>query len=152
MEYSEVESTEIPIQLLLEADPSEPSIRSYLADSWCYAAKNNGQIVGACIAKLTNGNTAEIFNVAVHPDFQQQGIGSDLLKFSLNELANQKVTRVELGTGTFGYQLAYYQRIGFRVESVLKDHFLANYPEPIFEKGIQLKDMLRLYIELEPRT
>jgi hypothetical protein len=74
------------------------------------------------------------------------------LKFALTELANKKVNRVELGTGTFGYQLAYYQRIGFRVESVLKDHFLANYPEPIFENGIQLKDMLRLYIELEPRT
>ena len=152
MEYSEVGSTEIPIQLLLEADPSEQSIRSYLNESWCYVAKNDGQIVGVCIAKLTNDNTAEIFNVAVYPDFQQQGIGSGVLKFALNELVNKKVNRVELGTGTFGYQLAYYQRIGFRVESVLKDHFLTNYSKPIFENGIQLKDMLRLYIELEPRT
>ncbi len=31
---------------------------------------------------------------------------------------------------------------------VIKDHFLDNYPEPIFETGIQHKDMLRLYIQL----
>lgn len=149
MEYSEVESTEIPIQLLLEADPSEQSIRSYLNDSWCYVAKYDGQIVGACIAKLTSASTAEIFNVAVYSNFQQQGIGSGVLKFALNELVSKKVHRVELGTGTFGYQLTYYQRIGFRVNAVVKDHFLAKYPEPIFENGIQHKDMLRLYIELE---
>lgn len=147
MEYLEVESTEIPIQLLLEADPSEQSIRSYLSDSWCYVAKNNGQIVGACIAKLICASTAEIFNIAVYPDHQQQGIGSGLIRLALNELANKKIHRVELGTGTFGYQLTYYQRIGFRVDSVVKEHFLANYPEPIFENGIQHKDMLRLYIE-----
>jgi N-acetylglutamate synthase-like GNAT family acetyltransferase len=147
MEYSEVESTEIPIQLLLEADPSEQSIRSYLNDSWCFVAKNDGQIVGACIVKLISAGTAEIFNVAVYPDHQNQGIGSGLLKFALHELANKRIPRVELGTGTFGYQLTYYQRIGFRVDSVVKEYFLANYPQPIFENGIQHKDMLRLYFE-----
>ncbi|MBD2653367.1 GNAT family N-acetyltransferase [Synechocystis sp. FACHB-383] len=149
MEYSEVKPTEIPIQLLLEADPSEQSIHSYLSDSWCYVAKRNGQIVGACIARPIHDSIVEIFNISVYPSFQQQGIGSGLLKFTLNELAKKNVYRVELGTGTFGYQLTYYQRIGFRVDSVVKDHFLVNYSEPIFENGVQHKDRLRLYIELK---
>ncbi|TOM30113.1 GNAT family N-acetyltransferase, partial [Vibrio parahaemolyticus] len=29
-----------------------------------------------------------------------------------------------------------------------KDYFLLNYPEPIYESGIQHKDMLRLYAQL----
>jgi len=44
--------------------------------------------------------------------------------------------------------LAFYQRFGFRVDSILKDYFIINYDEPIFENGIQLKDMLRLILKL----
>lgn len=38
-------------------------------------------------------------------------------------LAEKNVRRVELGTGSVGYQLTYYQRHGFRVAAVVKDHF-----------------------------
>jgi protein-L-isoaspartate O-methyltransferase len=55
--------------------------------------------------------------------------------------------RLEVGTGSFGYQLAWYQRAGFRVFAVERDFFLDNYEEPIFEDGIQLKDMLRLAVD-----
>tara|TARA_R110002072_G_scaffold125703_1_gene261970 strand:- start:62 stop:529 length:468 start_codon:yes stop_codon:yes gene_type:complete len=152
VEYSEVIASEVPLPLLLEADPSEERINSYLSDAWCFVAKQNSRIVGACVAKRISEHTAEIFNVAVYPEFQQQGIGSAVLRFALAELAAKDIQRVELGTGAFGYQLTYYQRLGFRVDSVLKDHFLLNYPDPILENGIQHKDMLRLYIELEPPT
>lgn len=152
MDYSEVTASEVPFQLLLEADPSEQKVNSYLSDAWCFVAKQSGRIVGACVAKSISEGTAEIFNVAVYPEFQQQGIGSAVLGFALSKLAAKDVQRVELGTGAFGYQLTYYQRHGFRVDSVLKDYFLLNYPDPILENGIQHKDMLRLYIQLEPRT
>ncbi|MBN1779863.1 GNAT family N-acetyltransferase, partial [bacterium] len=55
--------------------------------------------------------------------------------------------RLEVGTGTFGYQLAWYQREGFRVFAIERDFFLVNYEEPIYENGIQLKDMLRLAVD-----
>ncbi len=152
MEYAEVKASEVPILLLLEADPSERSVNSYLSSSWCFVAKLKSEIIGACVVKEIGAGTAEIFNVSVSPKYQQQGIGSALLKFVLSEVTNKNISRVELGTGAFGYQLTYYQRIGFRVDSVIKDHFLENYPEPIYEAGIQHKDMLRLYIKFEART
>ncbi|WP_261885873.1 GNAT family N-acetyltransferase [Vibrio pomeroyi] len=148
MEYVELEPREIPMALLLEADPSEASIASYLDESWCYAAKQDNRIIGVCVVKLIGENVAEIFNVSVSPAHQQKGIGSKVLAFALKQLAQHDVKRVELGTGTFGYQLTYYQRAGFRVDSVIKNHFIDHYPEPIFENGIQHQDMLRLYIEL----
>ena len=58
---------------------------------------------------------------------------------------------LEVGTGSFGYQLSWYQRAGFRVFAIERDFFLENYPEPIYECGIQLKDMLRLALEYEPQ-
>ncbi|ENI4484220.1 GNAT family N-acetyltransferase [Vibrio fluvialis] len=148
MHYLRVEPDEIPMSLLLEADPSPQNIATYLQDAWCFAVTHHSAVIGACVVKALDETTAEIFNVSVAAPFQQQGIGSELLRFALHELKNSNVQRVELGTGTFGYQLTYYQRLGFRVDSVLKDHFLKHYPEPIFEQGIQHRDMLRLSLDL----
>jgi len=144
----QVPPTAIPMALLLEADPSEESIASYLDSSWGYSAQFEEQLVAVCVVKPTSDSTAEIYNVSVDPNYQQKGIGSALLRYVLDDLNCKHIARVELGTGTFGYQLTFYQRLGFRVDCVIKDHFLDNYPEPIFEAGIQHKDMLRLYIQL----
>ncbi|MFG0885413.1 GNAT family N-acetyltransferase [Vibrio sp. CJQ_6] len=148
MQYLRVEPDDIPMSLLLEADPSPQNIATYLQDAWCFAVTHHGAVIGACVVKALDETTAEIFNVSVAAPFQQQGIGSELLRFALHELKNSNVQRVELGTGTFGYQLTYYQRLGFRVDGVLKEHFLKHYPEPIFEQGIQHQDMLRLSLDL----
>jgi len=148
IKIKEVDPKLLPMSLLLEADPSEKSINRYLKDSWCFAAFIDDLIVGVCVTKLIKNGVAEIFNIAVSPEFQQQGIGSQLLKHVLDQLSKKEIKFVELGTGTFGYQLSFYQRLGFRVDSVVKDFFLDNYSEPIFENGIQLKDMLRLLCKL----
>lgn len=148
MEYLEIPPADAPLSLLLEADPSQARIRAYLEDSWCFAARADGEVVGACIARMIAADTAEIFNIAVARDRQQQGIGSALLRHALDALRKRQVRRVELGTGSFGYQLNYYQRIGFRVDAIWKDHFTDHYPEPVMEDGIRHRDMLRLSIDL----
>ncbi|MBQ4845351.1 MULTISPECIES: GNAT family N-acetyltransferase [unclassified Pseudoalteromonas] len=148
MKFSEVSGYDVPISLLLEADPCEQSIRKYRDDSWCFVYEERGQVVAACLAKLTSQSTAQVFNISVEPDYQKQGIGSELLSFALQQIRTKNVTRIELGTGSFGYQLSYYQQLGFRVDSVVKNHFLTHYQEAIFENGIQHKDMLMLYLDL----
>jgi len=75
MQYIEVNSNEIPLDLLLEADPSEVSIASYLSDSWCFAALDNKHVLAACVVKPQTDTLAEIFNVSVSPELQGQGIG-----------------------------------------------------------------------------
>lgn len=148
MKYSEVNSNDIPTDLLLEASPSEEVILSYLPGARCFAASDNESIRACCVVKLDHPTLAEIHNISVYPQYQARGIGSQLLRYVLAILANEGVSRVELGTGTFGYQLTYYQRLGFRVGSVEKDYFLRTYPEPVFESGIQHKDRLKLYKEM----
>ncbi len=51
MQFIEVKSSQIPLDLLLEADPSEASVSSYLSESWCFAALDNERILAACIVK-----------------------------------------------------------------------------------------------------
>ncbi|WP_311567352.1 GNAT family N-acetyltransferase [Photobacterium arenosum] len=156
IEIQHLDAAQIPMALLLEADPSEACIQRYLNGAYCLAAvdvdvdesEEKGEIVGVCVAKPIAEYTYEIFNLAVYPAFQQQGIGSKLLTALFSRLRKQGVQSLVLGTGTFGYQLTFYQRLGFRVESVAKDFFLDHYDEPIFELGIQHRDMLRLRLDL----
>ncbi|WP_194436184.1 GNAT family N-acetyltransferase [Vibrio fluminensis] len=149
MKFLQYESSQVPLELLLEADPSEQSISSYLRDSWCFVAKEQNEVFAACVMKPVRDGVVEIFNVSVAPSKQQQGIGTQLLRYAIAQMADKGIKRLELGTGTFGYQLTYYQRLGFRIDCVLKNYFLDNYPEAIFENGIQHQDMLRLYLNLE---
>ena len=138
----------IPLSLLLIADPSETKISEYLKGSICFGAYFKDELVSVCVTNSNGYAETEIFNIASLPNMQQKGTGSKLLQFVITEFTKRKVNKLVLGTGTFGYQLTFYQRLGFRVESVIKDFFTENYDEPIYESGIQHKDMLRLAISL----
>ena len=139
---------EVPLPLLLEADPSESNVKTYLDGALCFLAKMQTEKIGACVLNHIAPETLELFNISVRPDMQKRGVGTALLRQVISTAKARGARRIELGTGTFGYQLAFYQRAGFRVQSVVRNHFIDHYDEPIFEMGIQLKDMLRLALEL----
>ena len=142
----EIPTTDAPMELLLLADPSEEKVRSYLPESRCFVAMDNGIVIGACVVQPRGAGVHELMSIAVHPDYQQSGNGTVLLKWVIDFFGRADASQLEVGTGTFGYQLAFYQRQGFRITSIDRDFFLKNYDEPIFEDGIQLMDMLRLTI------
>lgn len=142
-----VPSTEAPLDLLLEADPSADHIRRYLDRSTCCVATVGEETVGAYVIQPIGDGVHELMNIAVAPAHQGKGIGTKLLEHAVNMARELGARRLELGTGTFGYQLVFYQRAGFRVVAVERDHFLTYYDEPIFESGIQHKDRLRLALE-----
>ena len=137
------------MNLLLEADPSESKVREYLSDSHCYLAKKkSGTTLGVYVLRPLSYLNYELMNIAVTPESQNQGIGTKLLNHAIYSAKELGAKRLEVGTGSFGYQLTFYQKAGFRVNVIEKDFFITNYSEPIFDSGIQLKDMIRLSIDL----
>lgn len=136
------------MELLLLADPSEEKIRSYLPESRCFVASRGAVVVGACVVQPRGAGAHELMSIAVLPEHQKSGYGTALLRWVVDFYRRAGAGQLEVGTGTFGYQLAFYQRQGFRVTSIDHDFFVRNYPEPIFENGIQLFDMLRLTLRL----
>jgi ribosomal protein S18 acetylase RimI-like enzyme len=140
----EVPAREAPMELLLLADPSEEKLRSYLSGSRCFVASSNGAVVGACVVQPLGAGAYELMSIAVQATHQKSGHGTALLRWVVDFFRNAGATRMEVGTGAFGYQLAFYQRHGFRVTSIEHDFFVKHYPEPVFENGIQHFDMLRL--------
>lgn len=149
IEIEEVTALKVPIDLLLQADPSKTKIEGYLKQSRCFIAKRKGQAVGACVVKQVSADVHELMNISVALEYQRKGIGKELLQHVITSTDKKKVKRLQVGTGTFGYQLSFYQREGFRVDSIDKDFFLVNYEKPIFENGIQHKDMLRLVLTFD---
>ena len=144
LQINEVEPADVPMDILLLADPSEEKLRAYLPRSKCFVASRDGVVVGACVVQAQEAGAHELMSIAVRPTHQQSGHGSALLKWVIEYFRQAGARRLELGTGSFGYQLAFYQRHGFRLTGIDRDFFVKNYPEPIFEDGIQLFDMLRL--------
>jgi len=136
-----------PIDLLLEADPSLAQIQTYLPTSTCYVAEQEGQTVGVYLLMARSKTVFELMNIAIRPILQGQGLGTLLLNHAISMARELGAQRLEVGTGTFGDQLRFYQRAGFRVYAVDRDFFLDHYAEPVFEDGLQHKDMLRLAID-----
>jgi len=111
----EVPTADAPMELILLADPSEDKVRSYLPWSKCFVASNTGVVVGVCVVKPLALGTHELMSIAVQPAYQGFGYGTALLKWVIDFFRKTGESQLEVGTGTFGYQLAFYQKHGFRV-------------------------------------
>ncbi|MCC2685603.1 MAG: hypothetical protein K0R75_2502, partial [Paenibacillaceae bacterium] len=86
---------------------------------------------------------------AVNEKFQGKGIGTKLVETALLYAKNAQAQRIKVGTGNSSLMpLRFYQKCGFRIHEIWKDHFTNNYMEEIYENGMRCRDMVRLTIDL----
>ncbi|MBO6516771.1 MAG: GNAT family N-acetyltransferase [Bacteroidia bacterium] len=143
------DSEEIPFDLLELADPSREQIELYLNTGTCYIAKSDSQVVGVLVLVQVGAGTVEIKNIAVKESEQGKGYGKALLQYSDKTSRELGFEKLLIGTGNSSLaQLALYQREGFEIDRVVKNFFVKNYAEPIFENGIQCKHMVILVKDL----
>jgi ribosomal protein S18 acetylase RimI-like enzyme len=64
-------------------------------DKLFYVAEENHRIIGTIMAGY-DGHRGWIYSVAVHPDYQKQGIGSALLSFTHKKLKNLGCLKINL--------------------------------------------------------
>ncbi len=140
---------ELPLDLLLLADPSEKIVREYVGRGTCYVATWLEEIIGVFVLLRTRPETVEIVNIAVREDHQGKGIGRQLLEQAIAKAKEQEATTLEIGTGNSSIQqLALYQKCGFRITGVDRDFFVRHYDEEIYENGIHCRDMVRLSLDI----
>ena len=147
MDIREIHSVEeLPYDLLAEADPSREAVDDYTRRGKCYGAYNSDdRLVGVCVLLRTRPFTMEVVNLAVHADFQRQGIGKSLIEYTKHKSRSERCTVLEVGTANAGTgQLAFYQKCGFEIDGIDRDFFRRNYPDPIWEAGQLLTDMIYL--------
>ena len=108
LKINPIASENAPMALLLEADPSEQKVKAYLQKSNCFVAKLAEKMIGVYVLLPIQEDTIELMNIAVEPALQGKGIGRILLQHAIESAKRLGAKRLELGTGTFGYQLTFY--------------------------------------------
>lgn len=139
----------LPFSLLLLADETIAAIEKYIYDSAVYMLMNAQEAVGVAALYPLSADELEIKNIAIAPTYQNKGIGSLLIRQIIEIARRQSYKTLIVGTADTGsQQIRFYERNGFKKYALRKNFFIKNYPQPIFENGVQLKDMLLLQQQL----
>lgn len=137
------------LDLLLLADPEEEVVLAYLNQGHFFALFENDELYGVMLLIEHAAETLEIKNLAVKEAVQGKGYGKQLVNQAKIFGRQQGYKTLLVGTGNSSLEaLAFYQKAGFRFKSVIRDFFILNYKDPIFENGLQCRDMLILDQEL----
>ena len=133
----------IPYHLLLLADETVESIDRYIFASKIYGVKENEKLIAAYALCMLNKNMVEVKNIAVAKEFQGKGIGTLLLQDAEVRAKAEGFKSLIIGTGDSSFQqIKLYKRLGFEEFDVKRNFFFHNYPYPIVENGIMLRDMI----------
>lgn len=137
------------LDLLLLADPEEAVVMAYLNQGWLFALFEDDELYGVMLLLEHDAETLEIKNIAVKESAQGKGFGKQLLDQAKTFGRQQGYRVLMVGTGNSSLPvLFFYQKAGFRFRSVIRDFFVDNYKEPIYENGLQCTEMLILDQEL----
>ena len=138
-----------PLELFLIADPDINVIQSYVAKSKCIVLEQNDEIIGTYLLLPTRPHTVELVNIAIKESKQGNGYGKKLVKHAVDTARELGYKIIEVGTGNSSIrQIGFYQKCGFEIIGIDKEYFIKHYKEPIYENGIQCKDMVRMKQEL----
>lgn len=148
MEFLKIENNKKRyIDLLLLGDEDEKMIDKYLERGEMYILDDNG-IKAECVVTDEGSKILEIKNIAVSPKFQKQGYGKKLIEF-ITEKYSENFSVIQAGTGDSPLTIPFYEKCGFRKSHIVKNFFIDNYKNPIYEEGIQLIDMIYLQKNLK---
>lgn len=130
------------MELLLLADEDVKMVEKYLYRGELFALYDDG-LKSVCVVTRETGGTCELKNIATYEKWHGKGYGSKLLKHIFSHYKG-KYTTMLVGTGDVPWIMRFYQKNGFQVSHRVKDFFTDNYDHPMFEDGVQLKDMVYL--------
>ena len=130
------------IDLLLIGDESEDMIMKYLDRGNLYVGSMDNKDVAVIVTVEKDNGSVEIKNLAVDAAFRLRGIGRKMLEYVEKLYSGNKII---LGTGETPSTLRFYLSCGYRYSHRIPNFFTDNYPNPIVEEGVTLRDMVYLY-------
>ncbi|ASK32113.1 GNAT family N-acetyltransferase [Chryseobacterium sp. T16E-39] len=136
---------EIPYELLLLADETIEAIHQYIFRCDVYVLKKGQQSIAVMALFRSSDTELEIKNIAVADPYQNKGIGGILIRNAKKIAKQNHYSSLLVGTSDTGFQqIRFYEKNGFVKKTIRKDFFIENYPAPIFENDLQMRDMIVL--------
>ncbi|MEQ1932040.1 MAG: GNAT family N-acetyltransferase [Parvularculaceae bacterium] len=120
----------------MSVDAFQPIFERFLAGGAFHMFEERGRIASFYLVMRFSGrgaHVAELGALAIDPALQGSGVAARMMEDALARLREEGVTRVELRTDAGNLRgLAFYRKMGFEVEGVLKKAFKRqDDPEPI---------------------
>ncbi|MBD8387652.1 N-acetyltransferase [Dysgonomonas sp. BGC7] len=131
------------LDLLLLADEEENMIDKYLDRGEMFVLYDKS-LVSICVVTKENNGTYELKALATYPQCRKKGYGRYLIDFITDYYKEKGANSIIVGTGSGTTTVSFYEKCGFKESHILKNFFIDNYPNPIFENEIQLMDMIYL--------
>ena len=138
-----IEDKKKNLDLLLLADPEEEAIDKYINDCEIFEFYHKDILIGQGAIKQLSSTIYEIKNFAIYEKFHNCGYGKILINLLCKKYL-ESFKNIEILVGTSEQGVGFYKKCGFQFSHVIKDFFVTNYKQPIFENGIQCKDMFYL--------
>ena len=130
------------LPLLLLADEQENMIYRYLERGTMYVLEDDG-VQAECVVTNEGDGVLELKNIAVKPSAQGRGYGKALVDFLIRTYVGQYAV-LQVGTGDSPSTIPFYESCGFRRHHLVKNFFIDHYDHPIYERGVELVDMVYL--------
>lgn len=130
------------LALLLLADEQESMINRYLGRGRMFALFDGG-LKTVCVVTDEGNRVCELKNIATRPEDQKKGYGREMIGF-LCRRYRASFDTMTVGTGDSTLTVPFYRSCGFTEFGRVPNFFTDNYDHPIFERGRQLVDMVRL--------
>ena len=139
------ETKEVPMKLLLMADPEINAVNKYINESLIFIAQNYEEVIGVIAIKKINEEIYEIMNLAVDNAYRSKGVGKKLINKAVETVKALGGRKIIIGTGNSSIiPLMIYQKAGFTIYEIKKNFFIDNYRDEIWENGIRCTDMIML--------
>ena len=130
------------MDLLLIGDESEDMIMRYLDRGSLYVSSIDNKDVAVIVTVENNDGSVEIKNLAVAAAYRRKGIGRKMLEYVEKVYPDRKII---LGTGETPSTLRFYRSCGYLYSHRIPNFFTDNYPNPIVEEGVTIRDMIYLF-------
>ena len=76
---------------------------------------------------MLSGDTADILNIGIDPDFKRQGYGTDFLNHLIEELKKRHISEILLEVREGNKPaIQFYKKQGFKEISVRKNYYMKN--------------------------
>ena len=127
------------MELLLEADPSKELVSEYLKNGELFILKYKEEVACVAVIIIIDDETIELKNIVTKEEHRGQGLGKKMLKYLAD---NYKSKYKKMLVGTSENNIPFYVKQGFeKYEKTIKNFFIDNYKEEIWDGELQCIDM-----------
>ena len=127
------------MDLLLEADPSKDMVNNYLKDGELFVLIYKDEVASVAVVTRVDETICELKNIATVEKYRGQGYGKKMIKYLFD---NYKQKYEKMIVGTSENNIPFYAKQCFdKHEKTIKNYFVDNYDEEIWDGDLQCIDM-----------